>query len=1137
MTKNIALFSYESIEIHNLQEVYNETCDTVKFKIWGLQEDRTRNFLYHFGCVILLGIPYLIFSFYPKLKSVKFKKAPLESATILLITDNFGASEYVNVQNEIVSVSNLTELRYFLYRLTKYVWHCETKSFVTLQVFIPAKTVDEYLNDTNGLTNEEYISSLDLYGKNKIEVEIKPYWTLFIEEVLNPFYIFQVFSVGLWLFDDYLLYAFCVVGLTIFSSVTSLLQTRRQSEAIRDLAESSKCLEVTVLRKYLNDNSSQIIDPVDLVPGDLIILCSSKYTMPCDAVLLTGECIVNESVLTGESVPETKTALHSGTEMYDVDEHKRHTLFSGTTVIQTRYYSSEHVLARVVRTGFDTTKGSLVKSILFPVPVDLKFYRDSMKFVLVLFSVAMIGMTYCLYLYISRHAPLKDIIIRTLDIITIVVPPALPAAIAVGTVYSQNRLRKIGIFCISPPRINVCGKIKIACFDKTGTLTHDGLDMNCVIPCTDASFSDPVSDVRQLDVESKLVQIMATCHSLTRVDNVLNGDPLELSMFEFTKWELEELGMTETARYDMLAPTVVGPTLNHNLNPLDINETELPYEIALLRKFAFSSTFQCMSVICRDLRQPHMVAFTKGAPEKLLNMCREETIPENFLSKLAQYTAQGYRVIALGYKDLPENFKWKEAQKVKRDKIECDLTFLGFLIMHNPLKEETAPVIKILQNANIRTVMVTGDNILTAISVAHDCGMVRKSDKIFILTVETTRADENQMETTRLQYEEVGRALVTDSVVSIDRDHYHIAVEGKTWSKLRTHYPDLIAGLLVKATIFARFKSDQKTELITYLQKLDYIVSMVGDGANDCGALKAAHVGVSLSQAEASVAAPFTSSIPNISCLVHLMLEGRCALVTSFTLFKYMALYSLIQFLSVLILYRAHSMIGDAQFLFVDLIITTSFAITMARQGPSGYLGSKRPMSSLVSAKNVLPLLLQIALCALFQIGSIYYLFQQKWFKPIPSNTIEPIIVSWENTVVFCVSCYQYIILAVVYSKGRPYREMLITNSWFLLSAVILVIAVTWLIVYPCKYIADLMNLVYIPHGKRVENDFKYSLLAFPVLHLILASLIEVGMADREWLKKCIQFIKCKSIPKNRYKLLLREHNYLPLINDTDSLF
>lgn len=126
----------------------------------------------------------------------------------------------------------------------------------------------------------------------------------------------------------------------------------------------------------------------------------------------------------------------------------------------------------------------------------------------------------------------------------------------------------------------------------------------------------------------------------------------------------------------------------------------------------------------------------------------------------------------------------------------------------------------------------------------------------------------------------------------------------------------------MRTTIFARFQPDQKTQLVTSLQKLDYVVSMVGDGANDCGvikhfffvyspvftvnfqALKAAHVGVSLSEAEASVAAPFTSSVQNISCLVLLMLEGRCALVTSFAAFKYMALYSLIQFFTILILYN-----------------------------------------------------------------------------------------------------------------------------------------------------------------------------------------------------------------------------------------
>lgn len=154
-------------------------------------------------------------------------------------------------------------------------------------------------------------------------------------------------------------------------------------------------------------------------------------------------------------------------------------------------------------------------------------------------------------------------------------------------------------------------------------------------------------------------------------------------------------------------------------------------------------------------------------------------------------------------------------------------------------------------------------------------------------------------------------------------------------------------------------------------------------------------------------------------------------------------------------------------------------------------------MSSLVSAKNLIPLILQIFTCAFIQVATIYYLFQQPWFRPIPSNTIEPVVVSWENTSVFTISCYQYIILATMYSKGRPYRQMLITNFWFLVTALSLTIFTTWLIVYPCKYVADLMNLVYIPHGRRVENYFKYSLLGFPIVHFLVALLIEVSTQIR----------------------------------------
>lgn len=105
--------------------------------------------------------------------------------------------------------------------------------------------------------------------------------------------------------------------------------------------------------------------------------------------------------------------------------------------------------------------------------------------------------------------------------------------------------------------------------------------------------------------------------------------------------------------------------------------------------------------------------------------------------------------------------------------------------------------------------------------------------------------------------------------------------------------------MLVKGVIFARMSPDEKAELVERLQYLGYTVAFCGDGANDCGALKAADVGVSLSEAEASVAAPFTSQIPDIGCMVEIIKEGRAALVTSFSCFKYMALYSMIQFMTV----------------------------------------------------------------------------------------------------------------------------------------------------------------------------------------------------------------------------------------------
>ena len=124
---------------------------------------------------------------------------------------------------------------------------------------------------------------------------------------------------------------------------------------------------------------------------------------------------------------------------------------------------------------------------------------------------------------------------------------------------------------------------------------------------------------------------------------------------------------------------------------------------------------------------------------------------------------------------------------------------------------------------------------------------------------------------------------------------------------------------------------------------------MCGDGANDCSALKAADVGLSLSEAEASIAAPFTSQVQDISSIIHLLREGRCALFTSFSNFKYIEMYSMVQFTNVILLYTVGSNMSNYQFLYEDLVVSVPLTLFMGWTGPYSKLTSMRPPGSLLS--------------------------------------------------------------------------------------------------------------------------------------------------------------------------------------------
>jgi cation-transporting ATPase 13A3/4/5 len=132
-------------------------------------------------------------------------------------------------------------------------------------------------------------------------------------------------------------------------------------------------------------------------------------------------------------------------------------------------------LGLVIRTSFVTTKGNLVRDILYPRPSKFKFYRDSMLFIAAMAVLALVGFLSTLPSMLSMNLSTFEIVDRSLDLITITVPPALPAAMTIGTVFAINRLKKKKIYCISPPRVNVSGRVNLMVFDKTGTLTEDGL--------------------------------------------------------------------------------------------------------------------------------------------------------------------------------------------------------------------------------------------------------------------------------------------------------------------------------------------------------------------------------------------------------------------------------------------------------------------------------------------------------------------------------------------------------------------------------------------------------------------------------------------------------------------------------------
>ena len=368
-----------------------------------------------------------------------------------------------------------------------------------------------------------------------------------------------------------------------------------------------------------------------------------------------------------------------------------------------------------------------------------------------------------------------------------------------------------------------------------------------------------------------------------------------------------------------------------------------------------------------------------------------------------------------------------------REDCERDLTFLTLLLFRNELKPDSADAIAALKQGAVRPVMVTGDNAQCGFFIAKECGMVSPQATVMLGDVGAS----GSVVWTQMGEREDVKPMATSEVLALDDPSVELAVTsgGFDWLVAQGHMRTLVAEIRV----FARMKPQQKVAVVRMLTARGFIVGMCGDGGNDCGALREAHVGVSLSDAEASLVSPFTSRTKSCASVVQLLCEGRCALATSFAGYKFLITYGQIFSIVKLINYYYGVIMCPQDYLTMDVVIVVWLTIAMSKSKPRAELSSYRPTSSLLGFTTVVSVFGQHLINVAVLVTALVLMRGTEGYIQWPAELSEGRKWwfsgdNWETTVLFVVFAVQLCSSAMIFSYGHLFRASLWRN-WSLVAA------------------------------------------------------------------------------------------------------
>ena len=660
------------------------------------------------------------------------------------------------------------------------------------------KNTDERI----GLSTDEAKKRRIEYGLNKLNQKKKE--SLFIKFIkqFNDFMIIiliiaSIISLVLAKMEgtnDYI-DSIIIIAIVIFNAILGLIQESKAEKSIEALQKMS-----SPTAKVKRDEKIIEVSSEEIVPGDIVILEAGKF-VPADCRLINSYNLkIEEAALTGENIPVEKDAkkiLKKDIAMGDMVNFA----FATTIVI------GGHAEAVVTETGMNTRVGRIANMIINDespeTPIQKKLGEVGKNL-----GIICLGICFLIFIIgIFKKIEIKEMFMTSVGLAVAAIPEGLPAIVTIVLSIGVTKMAKKNAIIRKLPAVETLGSSSVICSDKTGTLTQNKM--------TVVNLSNINGEIQNQYDKNFLLELGSMCTDVTLgIRNQTN--------------EKYNLGEIYIADGEPTEKAIVQKALDSN-----INKEKLYREYERITDIPFSSERKLMTTIHKTEDGYRII--TKGAPDVLINKCNryyfngtELNLDNNNKNKIKiineEMAQKALRVLAVGYKDI------KELPEQLDVNIENNLTFVGLIGMIDPPREGVKESIKICKNAGIKTVMITGDHIITAKAIARELGILYGKD-LAITGKELDNISDKELEKNIMRY-----------------------------------------------SVFARVSPEHKVRIVNAYRKAGNVVAMTGDGVNDAPALKNADIGIAMGQNGTDVAKNASDMIltdDNFVTIVSAVKEGR----------------------------------------------------------------------------------------------------------------------------------------------------------------------------------------------------------------------------------------------------------------------